>query len=374
MKRNSKMTVLFALVLCLAMALTGCAAKTEIGAKVGDREVTVAQIENYYLSTASSAYYYGYDVTTEEGIKQYVDYIVDSLITSALLGYKAEQAGITLTAEEEEEAKAAAEAAYEAFYQEYVSYAEQARAQDKEAYANELLTDMLVQNGMTIKKVKQSYLDAEIDSIRVQKHQDQLLEGVAPTAEQIKTMFDEEQASQQALVEADPAAYFTQETYYMYGYSYMPLVIPEGLFYVRHILIEDEETAKDVMEQINNGADFEEMLAQYNTDPGMTAEENAQGYLVGEGASFVEGFLNGALSLSEEGAMCLAESDYGFHIIKRMADAEARVIPYEEVQETFDLLATANFTSEYYADIVDGWKADESIVTRYEEAYASVGK
>ena len=180
MKRNSKMTVLFALVLCLAMALTGCAAKTEIGAKVGDREVTVAQIENYYLSTASSAYYYGYDVTTEEGIKQYVDYIVDSLITSALLGYKAEQAGITLTAEEEEEAKAAAEAAYEAFYQEYVSYAEQAGAQDKEAYANELLTDMLVQNGMTIKKVKQSYLDAEIDSIRVQKHQDQLLDNGSP--------------------------------------------------------------------------------------------------------------------------------------------------------------------------------------------------
>lgn len=375
MKRNSKITVLFALVLCLALALSGCGVKTEIAAKVGDREVTVAQIENNYNSSASMAFYYGHDTSTEEGIEAYVQYIAESLTTAALLAYQAEQAGITLTEEEQETAQTAADAEYDAFYQSIVDYATQQGAVDVDAQAKAILTDTLVQSGLTLKELKQDYLDAEVDARRVQKHKNQLLEGVAPTAEQLAEMYETELASQKTLIEEDPAEYFTQETYYSYGYSYMPLVVPEGFFYVRHILVEDQETADSIMDKINAGEDFEALLKQYNTDPGMNVDDPTQGYLVGEGAGFVEDFLNGALSLEKEGDFCMVESEeYGFHIIKRLGDAEAREIPYEEVKEEFDILATANFVSEYYADIVDGWMADPNLVTMYPETYASVGK
>jgi len=377
MKRISKITILIALVLSLAFVLTACGTKSEIAAKVGDREITVAQIESNFMNSASMALYYGYDVTTEEGVAEYVDYIADSLIKRALIAYKAEQAGITLTAEEEQEAKTSAEEEYDAFYQSIVDYVTQQGVQgDQEiqAQANKMLTDTLVQNGMTVNAMKQSYLDAAIDDIRISKHETALLEGVAPTEEQIKEMYETELASQQTLINTTPSAYFTQETYFSYGYSYMPLVMPEGFFYVRHILVEDQETADMIMEKINAGEDFEALLKKHNTDPGMNVDDPEQGYLVGEGASFVEGFLNGALSLEKEGDFCLAESDYGFHIIKRMGEAEAGDIPYEEVKDMFDILATANFQSEYYADLVDEWMADESIVTIYPETYASVGK
>ena len=143
---------------------------------------------------------------------------------------------------------------------------------------------------------------------------------------------------------------------------------------MRQILVEDEATANEVLKKIEAGQDFEALLAEYNTDPGMESEANAEGYLVGKGASFVEAFLNAALELTEDGQVSPAvESDYGFHIIKRVRAEEARTIPYAEVQEEFDAMATENFIAKYYSDIVDGWM-ESGIVQRYPESYASLVK
>ena len=106
----------------------------------------------------------------------------------------------------------------------------------------------------------------------------------------------------------------------------------------------------------------------------MDAEDPTQGYLIGEGANYVETFMEGAMSLEKEGDYCLVESDYGFHIIKRLGDAEAGDVAYEDVQVEFDILAKANFQSEYYADLVDEWMADAGIVTIYDDVIAKIGQ
>ena len=106
----------------------------------------------------------------------------------------------------------------------------------------------------------------------------------------------------------------------------------------------------------------------------MDTEDPTQGYLFGEGANYVESFIEGAMTLEEEGDYCLVESDYGFHIIKRLGDAEAGEKTYEDVQTEFDILATANFQSEYYADLVDAWMADAAVVTIYDDVIAKIGK
>ena len=106
----------------------------------------------------------------------------------------------------------------------------------------------------------------------------------------------------------------------------------------------------------------------------MQSETNAAGYLVGEGASYVESFLTAALALTTDGQVSApVESDYGWHIIKRVSTEPAHEIPYDDVKTAFDTYEQSLYQSQYYNDIVAGWVADETLVTRYPDNYASVG-
>lgn len=88
--------------------------------------------------------------------------------------------------------------------------------------------------------------------------------------------------------------------------------------YVRakHILVDDEDTAKEVLEKISAGEDFDALIAEYGKDPGM--ERNKDGYVFTydqmikpfEEASF-------ALSVGEISEPVLGT--YGYHIIKKEA-------------------------------------------------------
>ncbi|MPM62053.1 Foldase protein PrsA 3 [bioreactor metagenome] len=153
------------------------------------------------------------------------------------------------------------------------------------------------------------------------------------------------------------------------------MYVPAGFFRVRHILVADEATAKLVKEKIDAGEDFEKLLAEYGTDPGMQGDTNAAGYLVGEGASFVEPFLKAALALVKDGDVSEpVQSDYGWHIIKRVSTEAAHEIPYADVKEGFDLYEQAVYQQQYYTDIVSKWTADKTLVTKFAENYASIGQ
>ncbi|MPN07180.1 Foldase protein PrsA [bioreactor metagenome] len=107
----------------------------------------------------------------------------------------------------------------------------------------------------------------------------------------------------------------------------------------------------------------------------MQSEANAAGYLVGEGASFVESFLNAALALTKDGDVSApVQSDYGWHIIKRVSTEPAHEIPYADIKDAFDVYEQNAYQQQYYTDIVNKWVADTSLVTRYPDNYAAVGK
>lgn len=77
--------------------------------------------------------------------------------------------------------------------------------------------------------------------------------------------------------------------------------------------------AEEVLQQIKDGADFEEMIAEYNEDPGETVEEDGSvvGYYFRSG-TMVEAFEDAAFSLGDNEVSDLVETDYGYHIIKRI--------------------------------------------------------
>jgi uncharacterized lipoprotein NlpE involved in copper resistance len=372
--RKNQLVACLSIVLAACLLLGGCGS-SKVAAKVGDQEITVTQLENMYNSNSPYASYYGYDLTTESGVEAFQDFILNQMISSAMQAYQARKAGLELTDEEKVQAKENAESSYQSTYQQFLDMAKSAGSSDATAYANQQFAKALSDSGLTVTKMKKQLLEDAEDSILVAKHTEQLLAETTPTAEELKASYDKQAEEQKTLFDETPSQYFTYEAMADYGYTFKPVYVPEGFFYVRQILVENEETANQIKERIDAGEDFEELLKEFNTDPGMSSEENSQGYLVGEGASYVKAFLDAALALEKEGDVSApVQSDYGWHIIKRMEDAKAGAVPYEEIQQEFDAFTTNQLQSEAYQERLQNWINDSSLVTLYEENYRSIGK
>jgi len=375
MKHKTLITVLLVLTLAMSALLGGCQSKDALAATIGDREITVQQLKTAYASGIDYASYYGYDTSTAEGKTSYRDYMLDSLISTSMKVYQAKLAGITLTADEQTAAEQTAQKNYDDTFQSFVDQATQAGASNPEAYAKTLFTNALVSNKTTVSKLKATMLtDAEANTL-ISKHKEALLQGVSLSEDELAQKYADELAAQKEAFTTDPSLYFSYESYSTYGYSAIPLFVPEGFFRVRQILVADEATAALVKQKIDAGEDFEALLKEYNTDPGMQDEANAAGYLVGTGASYVESFLNAALALTKDGDVSApVQSDYGWHIIKRVSTEASHEIPYADVKGQLDAYEQTLYQNQYYSDLVAGWVADKTLVTKYPDNYASIGQ
>lgn len=76
-----------------------------------------------------------------------------------------------------------------------------------------------------------------------------------------------------------------------------------------------EAEVKKVLDEIKGGADFDAMMKQYSEDPGSAT--SARSYAVAPDAQLVIEFKQLGLRL-HVGEVGVVESDYGFHIIKRV--------------------------------------------------------
>ena len=375
MKHKTLVTVLLILALTMSALLGGCQSKDLPAATVGDREITVQQLKTAYASGLDYASYYGYDTSTAEGKTSYRDYMLDSLIATSMKVYQAKLAGITLTADEQTAAEQTAQKNYDDTFQSFVDQATEAGASNPEAYAKTLFTKALVSNKTTVSKLKATMLTDAEENTLISKHKEALLQGISLSEDELAQKYADELAAQKAEFTTDPSKYFSYESYSTYGYSAIPLFVPEGFFRVRQILVADEATAALVKQKIDAGEDFEALLKEYNTDPGMQDEANAAGYLVGTGASYVESFLNAALALAKDGDVSApVQSDYGWHIIKRVSTEASHEIPYADVKGQLDAYEQTLYQNQYYSDLVTGWVADNTLVTKYPDNYASIGQ
>lgn len=94
----------------------------------------------------------------------------------------------------------------------------------------------------------------------------------------------------------------------------------------KHILIADEEgdpekeaLAEEVAAKAKNGEDFDQLILQYNEDPGMF--QNPRGYLFTEG-EMVEEFYQATLALEENETSEPVRSSFGWHVIQRLPITE----------------------------------------------------
>lgn len=82
----------------------------------------------------------------------------------------------------------------------------------------------------------------------------------------------------------------------------------------RHILVDDEATATEVLGKIEAGEDFSELATQYSKDPGSAAAGGSLGYFA-KGVMVPE-FESAAFALNIGEVSDMIQTSYGFHIIK----------------------------------------------------------
>lgn len=73
--------------------------------------------------------------------------------------------------------------------------------------------------------------------------------------------------------------------------------------------------AKEVLEKVNNGEDFDALIKEYGEDPGMKSQPD--GYYFTKGR-MVQEFEDAAYALEIGATTGLVETSYGYHIIKRL--------------------------------------------------------
>jgi len=120
----------------------------------------------------------------------------------------------------------------------------------------------------------------------------------------------------------------------------------------QHILVESEDFANDLLEQINQGADFDELANTYSVDTSSNEKGGDLGF--NEKGLIGEEFDEAAFSMNIGDISEVVSTDYGyFHIIK-LADIEAETIQsFADVTEQLVALNKNNVSKKMLFDLLE---------------------
>lgn len=99
---------------------------------------------------------------------------------------------------------------------------------------------------------------------------------------------------------------------------------------VRHILVEDEEEASEVLQELNNGADFADLAKEKSIDG---SKDNGGDLGFVKRQDVVEEFGNAAFSLEPNEISGVVKSDYGYHVLQVLEKQPAQEAVYEDFEE-----------------------------------------
>lgn len=118
---------------------------------------------------------------------------------------------------------------------------------------------------------------------------------------------------------------------------------------------EIQPTVDEVAAKIAAGEDFNALIEQYNTDPGMTAD--SIGYPVSEASTnWVDEFKSASMALASVGDVSAAvPSSYGVHFIKYESDAAEGPVALETVKEAISAELLVTKQDEFFNATIDQW-------------------
>ena len=134
---------------------------------------------------------------------------------------------------------------------------------------------------------------------------------------------------------------------------------------------EAEKTANEVLEKAKNGEDFNALIEQYNTDPGMSS--NKEGYFFTDN-QMVSEFEDATKSI-QPGEFTMCKSSYGYHIIQRLpiegadfdrffeenkSSAQATYSSAQEQKALDNKAEELGITTEVNQEVIDAIKVDDN--------------
>ena len=177
--------------------------------------------------------------------------------------------------------------------------------------ASEIMTEDIVNYYGSVDKYKELYLDSIdlswdelVKFYRVGLIYDNLID----------TRLSEKDIDLEAIYNANPERY----------------KMPEQVE-ASHILVEDLDTAKDLIAQLNDGADFAGLAQEYSIDTASAINGGYLGYFSAE--DMVEEFSNEAFSLPiDTFSQEPVQSQFGYHIVYVTDHTQAKQLSFEEAQ------------------------------------------
>ncbi len=133
-----------------------------------------------------------------------------------------------------------------------------------------------------------------------------------------------------------------------------------------HIVVEDEATAKEIIEKLNNGADFAELAAEYGTDA--TKDKGGDlDWVEYDSTQIDKTFLLAAKAL-EKGTYTPApiQTQFGYHVIKCLDKEEYPVQAYDEVKDEVEAAVIEEQKATLWQETFKKWQ-DEADIKLYEE-------
>jgi predicted nucleic acid-binding Zn-ribbon protein len=285
--------------------------------------------------------------------------------------------------------------------------AEAAYAEAKDFYAS---------LGYSQESLRQSYLDNAV----YERMKEELCKDITVSDDEVLAYIDGIVQGDREIYESDTEAYETQLMMYLYGYADRePWYHPEGYRHVKNLLLSPDEallasyldllaryeaqavtedaaepaaenaeaavmteetvTAEDVeaakaaviasvqaqLDEINAnlavGVSFDDLMAEYGTDPGMTSGEYPDGYEVSLlSNNFVPEFISAAFSVDDIGEISQPYiSDYGVHLVQYTGD-----VPGGPIELTDELKAETyeKLLGEKCAAALNAWHDSADIV------------
>lgn len=316
MKNLKKLlTVLLAASLILS-AFTGCISKVDTVAEVNGEKITEEHyVFKYYLGSTifqilsnvglergtETADKYLEDTEIEEG-KTAIDICKEEALnaTVRLLAEleKAKEDGLTVTDEDREKIKAD-----DAYYIQMVGGEEAFNEHIGKLGITREDYDKMSENFTLSNKLQEKYVSVSDEEVE-------------------KAIKDEEYISAKHILftTVDPS-------------TNMPLSEEE--------IAEKKALAESTLAKIRSGADFDSLMNELSEDPGLTQSPNGYAFKKGE---MVEPFENAAYALEENKVSDIVESDFGYHIIKRVP-----------VLDDFKESKKATIQTDKYIQLVDEW-------------------
>lgn len=129
---------------------------------------------------------------------------------------------------------------------------------------------------------------------------------------------------------------------------------------VSHILIKDEEKAKEIRERAANGEDFAALAKEFSEDPGTKENGGSLGVTTYDTTMYVTEFTEGFKKLKEGEISDLVKSSHGYHIIK-ITDYKEKSL--DEAKESIKTTLENEKKNEIYTNTIEQWKKDFKVKT-----------